>query len=111
MPTTISFWSSKLAARTVIIGKDALHKALAKTSQNIHDGKLITKMLDEDMNKFAHIITGFMKSTIYHKHNVAGADAFYAGYEADRGGRHDYAQRAINAFNVDKYLGRIVKDF
>jgi hypothetical protein len=94
-----------------VIGAEAIHHALVKVSQNIGDLKEITQQLDQDMHKFAHVDTGFMKSTVYHKRNVAGADAYYAGYEADRGGSHDYAQRAIDAFPWDKHFDWIVKPF
>ena len=94
-----------------IIGKEELHRALVEMTKLIGDKTLITKRLDPDMRKFAHVITGFMKSTIYHNKMVAGADAYYAGYEADRGGKHDYAQRAIKAFPVEKFFDEIVEPF
>ncbi|NVM23989.1 MAG: hypothetical protein HWN68_19695, partial [Desulfobacterales bacterium] len=81
-----------------VIGADELHKDLVEMIKRVGDKSLITARLEVDMRKFAHIITGFMKSTIYHNRMIAGADAYYAGFEADRGGSHDYAQRAINAF-------------
>ena len=94
-----------------VIGGDELHRALVKMLALVGNKKLVTKQLEVDMRRFAHIITGFMKSTTYHTFNIAGADAFYAGYEADRGGTHDYAQRAINAFPVEKYFDKLVKPF
>lgn len=94
-----------------IIGAKRLHRALTEVLQNIGDVSLITSRLVIDMTKYAHVITGYMKSTIYHKDNIAGADAPYAGYEADRGGSHDYAQRAINAFPVDDYFDEVVRPF
>ena len=94
-----------------VIGGDELHKALVEMIQRTGNKSLITERLDVDMRKYAHIITGFMKSTIYHNRMIAGADAFYAGYEADRGGSHDYAQRAINAFPVEEYFDEIVEPF
>ena len=94
-----------------IIGQRRLHKALVEMIQRTGDKSLITKRLEIDMRKYAHIITGYMKSTVYHTNFIAGADAFYAGYEADRGGTHDYAQRAINAFPVDEYFDEIVEPF
>lgn len=101
-----------MAAKGVrVIGGDELHKALVEMIQRTGDKSLITQRLDMDMRKYAHIITGFMKSTIYHNRNIAGADAYYAGFEADRRGAHDYAQRAINAFPVEKYLDHIVEPF
>ena len=94
-----------------VIGADGLHKALVQMLALVGNKSLVTKQLDKDMRRFAHIITGFMESTIFHDRNIAGADAFYAGYEADRGGSHDYAQRAINAFPVEKYFDKLVKPF
>ena len=94
-----------------VIGGDELHRALVKMLALVGNKKLVTKQLEVDMRRFAHIITGFMKSTTYHTFNIAGADAFYAGFEADRGGSHDYAQRAINAFPVEKYFDKLVKPF
>ena len=97
--------------RTVIIGADELHDDLVEMVQRVGDKSRVTKRLAPDMRKYAHIITGFMKSTVYHTNFIAGADAFYAGYEADRGGTHDYAQRAINAFPVEEYFDEIVEPF
>ena len=94
-----------------IIGGDELHKALVEMLKRTGEVPLITKRLETDMRKYAHIITGYMKSTVYHTNFIAGADAFYAGFEADRGGSHDYAQRAINAFPVDEYFDEIVEPF
>ena len=94
-----------------IIGGDELHKALVEMLKRTGEVPLITKRLETDMRKYAHIITGYMKSTVYHTNFLAGADAFYAGYEADRGGAHDFAQRAINAFPVDEYFDEIVEPF
>jgi hypothetical protein len=94
-----------------VIGADGLHKALVQMLALVGNKSIVTKQLDTDMRRFAHVITGFMESTIFHDRNIAGADAFYAGYEADRGGSHDYAQRAINAFPVEKYFNKLVKPF
>lgn len=94
-----------------IIGAKRLHRALVGVGQNIGDMSLVTSRLDADMTKLAHVDTGYMKSTIYHKDNIAGAEAYYAGFEADRGGTHDYAQRAINAFPVEDYIDELVRPF
>ncbi len=94
-----------------IIGARALHAALVGVLQNIGDLSLVTERLEKDMTKYAHVETGYMKSTIYHTFNIAGADASYAGFEADRGGSHDFAQRAINAFPVEEYFNKIVRPF
>jgi len=94
-----------------VIGGDELHKALVEMLKRTGEVPLITKRLEKDMRKYAHIITGYMKSTVYHTNFIAGADAYYAGFEADRGGAHDYAQRAINAFPVEEYFDEIVEPF
>ncbi len=94
-----------------IIGAKELHAALVGLIKNVGNKKLITKRLEVDMRKFAHVDTGYMKSTIYHTFNIAGADAYYAGFEADRRGSHDFAQRAINAFPVEEYFNEIVRPF
>lgn len=104
-------WSSRVAAKVKIIGAGRLHAALVEMVSRINDKSLITERLDVGMRKYAHIITGHMKSTIYHNRMVAGADANYAGFEADRGRTHDYAQRAINAFPTDEYFDEIVEPF
>lgn len=97
--------------RIKIIGVMRLHAALVEMTSRIGDLSIVTEQLDEGMNKYAHVITGFMKSTIYHTFNIAGADAYYAGREADRGGSHDYAQRAIDVFDPSDYLDKITRAF
>ena len=94
-----------------VIGAHELHRDLVEMIRRTGDMSPITSQLAVDMRKFAHVITGYMKSTIYHTNFIAGADAYYAGYEADKGGDHDYAQRAINAFPADKHLDWIVEPF
>lgn len=94
-----------------VIGARALHRALAEVISRINDKSLITERLEVGMREHAHVITGYMRSTIYHNENIAGADANYAGSEADRGGAHDYAQRAIDTFPVEEYLDEIVEPF
>ena len=94
-----------------VIGAKRLQRALTEVLQNIGDVSLVTSRLAIDMTKYAHILTGYMKSTIYHKDNIAGAKADYAGYEADRGGEHDYAQRAIDAFPVEDYFDELIRPF
>ena len=94
-----------------VIGARELHRDLVEMIRRTGDMSPITAQLAVDMRKFAHIITGYMKSTIYHTNFIAGADAYYAGHEADKGGDHDYAQRAINAFPAAKHLDWIVEPF
>lgn len=106
-------WKNKVAARAKVkvIGAKKLQKALTEVLRNIEDVSSVTSRLDIDMTKYAHVDTGHMKGTIYHKDNIAGASAAYAGFEADRGGGHDYAQRAINAFSVKDYFDKLVRPF
>jgi hypothetical protein len=90
-----------LAVKT--IGFDKLGRDLQKVIENIGDVEIITAELDALMKKFVHVDTGYLKSTIYHKGNVAGADAPYAGDEEERGGEHAFATRAIEAFNLKDF--------
>lgn len=94
-----------------IIGARALHGALVEMTSRVHDKSLITKRLDVGMREYAHVVTGYMRSTVYHDEMIAGADASYAGSEADRGGAHDYAQRAIDNFPVEDYFDELVEPF
>ena len=94
-----------------IIGQKELHRALVGITQRVSNLEPVTKQLETDMRKYAHVITGYMRSTVYHTKNVAGADAYYAGFEADRGDDHDFAQRAIDAFPEEKYFDFIVEPF
>lgn len=92
-------------------GLPELNKALAEIARNIKKPDLVTIPLERSMTKFVHVDSGYLKSTIYHKAWIAGADAPYAGVEADRGGEHDYAERAIEDFDIDAYLDSLVEPF
>lgn len=92
-------------------GLPELNKALAEIARNIKKPDLVTIPLVRSMTKFVHVDTGYLKSTIYRKTWIAGADAPYAGYEADRSGEHDYAERAIEDFDIDAYLDSLVDPF
>jgi hypothetical protein len=108
-----------VANRVIVIGLDECMEALGDVANLIEDiPDIVPIMLEEDMLKFVHILNGYLSSTIYHKHGFAGASAPYAGYEADRGDKlaggrtgHDFAQRAIDAFDVEKLADRIVDPF
>ena len=101
-----------MATKVYVIGADELGTDLGTMRRLIEeDPELITSQLDESMHKFVHVITGYLKSTIYHKGLVAGADAGYAGYEADRGGEHDFAELAIEDFDIERYADKIVEPF
>lgn len=94
-----------MAVKTV--GFDELDRDLRRVIQNIGDIEIITKQLDALMKKFVHVESGYLKSTIYYRKNVAGADAPYAGTEEERGGEHAYATRAIEAFNLKQYADKV----
>ena len=92
-----------------IIGLDKLERDLAQVVENIGDLKLITEPLIRLQKKYAHVDTGYMRRNIYHKAYGTEATAPYAGYEGDRGGSHDFAQRAINSFDFGKYADQIME--
>lgn len=94
-----------------ITGHKHVIQGLDQILDNIEDPEIITEDLAEGMRKYVHVQTGYLKSTIYYKHNVAGADAPYAGHEAARGGEHNFPQKAIDAFDINKYADNIVKDW
>ena len=94
-----------------IVGYDELHRALVEITQNIGNKSLISSRLHSQMRIYAHVDTGYMRSTIYHTNMDAGADAYYAGFEADRGGDHDFAQLAIDNFPIEEYLDELVAPF
>jgi len=90
-----------LAVKT--IGFDKLGRDLQKVIETIGDVEIITTQLDTLMQKFVHVDSGDLKKSIYHKGNVAGADAPYAGTEEERGGEHAFATQAIEAFNLKDF--------
>lgn len=99
-----------MATKVIVIGANELAADFEKVRRLIEDEpELITRQLADSMRKFVHVQTGYLKSTIYHKGLVAGADAGYAGYEADRGGAHDYAERAIEDFDLDRYADKVTE--
>jgi hypothetical protein len=94
-----------------VLGLSRLLKGLDNVSEDLEDVSIITKELASSMRKNVHVATGYLRTTIYHKNNVAGAKAPYAGFEARRGGSHDFAQAAIDAFALSKYANYVVKRF
>lgn len=94
-----------------IIGLDDLIKALEAVGVNVEDPELITKALAGLMREYVHIDSAYLQSTIDYSANAAGASADYAGYEADRGGDHDYAMLAIDAFDMEVYSNQVVEPF
>lgn len=65
---------------------------------------IFARKLAELMEKVVHIRTGQLRQSIYFYGDTAGARAPYAFYEANRGGEHDFVQRAINALNLNATL-------
>lgn len=100
-----------MAAKVIIIGLEDLVRDISEMQRLMENPERVTKRLAASMRKFVHVRTGFLKSTIYHKGNVAGAKAPYAGIEEERGGPHAYATRAIKDFNMDRYADEIVEPF
>ena len=101
-----------MASKVYIIGLPDLTGALEEMQRIIkEEPELITAQLADSMRKFAHERTGHLLETIYHKGLTAGASASYAGHEADRGGDHDFAQRAIDDFDMERYSDNIVAPF
>lgn len=92
-----------------ITGLDELVQDIEKVIRLIKDPELITSELARYMRKFVHTRTGHLKSTIYYKHNIAGAKAPYAGYEEVRGGSHAFAKQAEQAFNMGRYADKIME--
>jgi len=95
----------------VIIGAKEAADALEDVAKNLDDISTVLDELMSGMRKYVHIQTGYLRDSIYKKKDHAGASAPYAGYEADRGGEHDFAQRAIDAFNLEKYADHAVEPF
>ena len=94
-----------------VIGLKELQEALAKIKANIDNVEIITRPLADLMRDYVHVDTGYLQSTIFYSGNVAGASAPYAGYEADRGGDHDYAELAVEAFDIEAYADYVVEPF
>lgn len=92
-----------------IIGLDELERDLSMVIRNIKDLKFITTPLIRLEKKYAHVDTGYMRANIYHRSFGTEATAPYSGVEADRGGSHDFGQRAINAFDFEKYADHIME--
>lgn len=99
-----------MPARVIVIGANELADDFEKVRRLIEDEpELITRQLDDSMRTFVHVQSGYLKSTIYHKRLEAGASAGYAGYEADRGGAHDFAERAIDDFDIEQYADQVTE--
>lgn len=94
-----------------IFGLPPIITGLKNVSEALEDTSLITEDLAEGMRRYAHVATGYLRSTVYHEEAIAGASAPYAGFEADRGGEHDFAQKAVDAFKIDEYADMLVKEF
>lgn len=96
--------------RVRVIGLELVNRYFVAVKERLDDVTLVTKVLAAEMRKVAHVHTGYLKSTIYYKGNVAGAKAPYAGYEELRGGSHALATIAIQSFNTGKYLDEVTDD-
>jgi len=92
---------------TIIGGQDVIVE-LGNMRKRISDPEEISAPLAENMRRVVHVITGYLKSTIYHEGLVAAATAHYAAYEARRGGDHDFATRAVKLFDMQRFGDRII---
>jgi len=88
-----------------------LQEALAKIRANLDNMEIITRPLAEGMRQYVHIDSGDLLASIDYEGAIAYGETDYAGFEADRGGSHDYATLAIEAWDVESYADEIVKDF
>jgi len=91
-----------------LVGAQALIADLEEIVRRIEDTSLITSRLEEGMREHVPVDTGYLRESIYHDDETAGATAPYAGTVADR---DDYAQEAIDAFPVEEYLDELVEPF
>lgn len=96
---------------TRVIGAKELADDIETMRKLLEKPELITKQLDRSMTRFAPVRTGHLKSTTYHKENIAGAKADYAGWVEEMGGEYAYATDAIKDFNMDKYADQVVEPF
>jgi hypothetical protein len=94
-----------------IISLEELQEALAKIRANLENVEISGRPLADLMRDYVHVDTGYLQSSIYYSGNVVGASAPYAGDEADRGGDHDYAELAIQAFDIEAYADTVVEPF
>lgn len=92
---------------TIVGGQDVIVE-LGNMRKRIADPEEISAPLADIMREVVHVVTGHLKSTIYHEGLVAAATAHYAAYEARRGGDHDYATRAVKMFDMDRFGDRII---
>lgn len=95
--------------KITITGDKDIVVALEGIRRRIDDPEEISVEVAILMRKFAHVITGYLKSHIYHEGPYAVASAPYAEYEAARGGEHDFATRAADAWSIERYAKRIVE--
>lgn len=68
----------------------------------------VSKELAALMRHYAHIRTGYLRNSIYAKHNIAGATAPYAGVQEDR---NQFATKAIRAWREEPYADKIEDAF
>jgi hypothetical protein len=94
-----------------VIGERELSLALETIQALIEDPELITKRLDELMVKYAPVRTGYLKGSTFHRRNIAGASAPYAGWVEEMGHEFAYATEAIQKFNMRQYANEVVKPF
>lgn len=94
-----------------VIGARELALDLETMQALIENPEPATEQLDELMTKHVPVQTGHLKSTIYHKNDVAGAKAAYAGYVEEMGKEYAYGTQAIKGFDINEFADRVTEPF
>lgn len=97
------------SANVTIIGADEVRGLLDKIQMRIEEvPAYLAKQTSDYMIDVVHVITGYLKSTIHPDGPWAIADAYYAGFEADRGWSHDFPELALGHLTAELIAGKIV---
>lgn len=95
----------------IIIGLDQLLGELSGLEKALGNPELVTEQLDDLMQDYVPVVTGYLQSTIYHDGPVAGASAPYAGIIEEMGGHRAYGSKAIEAFSIEGYADKVWEVF
>lgn len=98
-----------MVARATTPKKLALELEIVR--QIARDPEIVTKELARLMRKNAPVLTGHLRSTVYHNHNVAGAKAGYAGFVELMGDEYEYANQSIRDFKMSQYADKVMGGF
>lgn len=92
-----------------IKGFQKLEVDLGTMQTLLKNPELATEPLDVLMTKHAPVLTGALKGSIYHKNNIAGAKAPYAGFVEEMDNEYAYATKAIKEFHMEDYADKIME--